>query len=570
MPKNALFFIICWTAGFLLLAPESGAKPAPVNSLFEEKPLPQKKGKKEKPKATPLPGEYQVWEKARAMLEKPLSPGAIEEVEREILLVKLKVDVKPLEKEFEELFYGLEISKGALLSKKKIYPAALEAFQRGLSGLGTFKWLYYWNDAASDGLVKICTRKKTDNATCLALARRVSDAFPKGAVEMKAIRELPLPDAQTYPDFTGERLSIGYAEKKEKDEEAFQELLDHYLKSRDSDYLKSVKTFLEQFPRSALRFRARFLQAEVLNRGTDKKAALPIYQEIIDQIPLGYYSILSSERLGIDLKLRIKAEPIQVDVDGFILNPQEKAAMLRLILILKSKNPEALGIELESFTRLKNYSNEVLLFLMKAASVGGQHLPAFRLANELIQRRYPLIPSGDMLEMLFPDPYPAEVSARSMDAKLDPWLVTSLIKQESGFRASVISSSGALGLMQLMPFTALDTVKDLRLSTLKEPAKNIEVGVKYFQGLMEKYEGNPAFALAAYNAGPHRVAKWRKEGMISWSMIDWIEAIPFKETRDYVTSILRNRYWYQVRKNQPVDKITELKGLTVLPAIDKN
>ena len=47
MPKNALFFIICWTAGFLLLAPESGAKPAPVNSLFEEKPLPQKKGKKE-------------------------------------------------------------------------------------------------------------------------------------------------------------------------------------------------------------------------------------------------------------------------------------------------------------------------------------------------------------------------------------------------------------------------------------------------------------------------------------------------------------------------------------------
>ena len=570
MPKNALFFIICWTAGFLLPAPESRAKPAPLTALFEEKPLPSQKGKKQKPKVMPLPGEYHAWEKARALLEKPSSTGAIEEVEREILLAKWKLDVKPLEKEFEELFYGLEIAKGALLSKKKNYPAALEAFQRGLTGLGTFKWLYYWSEAASEGLVRICTRKKNDNAACLALARRVSDAFPKGAIEMKAIRELPLPDAPTYPDFTGERLSIGYTEKKEKDEEAFQELLDHYLKGRDSDYLKSIKTFLEQFPRSALRFRARFLQAEVLNRGSDKKAALPIYQEIIDQIPLGYYSILSSERLGIDLKLRIKAEPIQVDVDGFILNPQEKAAMLRLLQILKAKNPEALGVELESFSRLKNYSNEVLLFLMKAASVGGQHLPAFRLANELIQRKYPLIPSGDMLEMLFPDPYPAEVSARSLEAKLDPWLVTSLIKQESGFRASVISSSGALGLMQLMPFTAIDTLKDLRLSTLREPAKNIEVGVKYFQGLMEKYEGNPAFALAAYNAGPHRVAKWRKEGMISWSMIDWIEAIPFKETRDYVTSILRNRYWYQVRKNQGVDKITELKGLTVLPAIDKN
>ena len=87
---------------------------------------------------------------------------------------------------------------------------------------------------------------------------------------------------------------------------------------------------------------------------------------------------------------------------------------------------------------------------------------------------------------------------------------------------------------------------------------------------MEKYEGNPAYALAAYNAGPHRVAKWRKEVVPSWSVLDWIEAIPFKETRDYVTSILRNRYWYQVQKGITPVKITELKGLTTPPNVDKN
>jgi soluble lytic murein transglycosylase len=116
----------------------------------------------------------------------------------------------------------------------------------------------------------------------------------------------------------------------------------------------------------------------------------------------------------------------------------------------------------------------------------------------------------------------------------------------------------------------VDVQKDLRLSTLKDPQVNISVGVRYFQTLMEKYEGNPAFALAAYNAGPHRVAKWRKEAAPSWSVLDWVEAIPFKETRDYVTSILRNRYWYQVKKGLTPVKITELKGLTALPNVDKN
>ncbi|NDG85237.1 MAG: lytic transglycosylase domain-containing protein, partial [Proteobacteria bacterium] len=201
---------------------------------------------------------------------------------------------------------------------------------------------------------------------------------------------------------------------------------------------------------------------------------------------------------------------------------------------------------------------------------GKQHLVAFRLANELIQRKFPRMASQEMLELLFPDAFMQEISDQANAAKLDPLLIASLIKQESGFRDSALSVSGALGLMQLMPFTAIDVQKDLKLYRLREPAVNIPVGVRYFQTLMAMYDGNPAFSLAAYNAGPHRVLKWRKEAGIRWSMLDWIEAIPFKETREYVTSILRNRYWYQVRKGVPVAKITDLKGLTVLPSVDKN
>ena len=74
---------------------------------------------------------------------------------------------------------------------------------------------------------------------------------------------------------------------------------------------------------------------------------------------------------------------------------------------------------------------------------------------------------------------------------------------------------------------------------------------------MDKYSNNAVYALAAYNAGPHRVAKWRKDAKPDWTMIEFIEAIPYKETRDYVMSILRNRYWYQYRRKLPLKSVFE-------------
>jgi soluble lytic murein transglycosylase len=124
--------------------------------------------------------------------------------------------------------------------------------------------------------------------------------------------------------------------------------------------------------------------------------------------------------------------------------------------------------------------------------------------------------------------------------------------------------------MQLMPFTAIDVQQELKLHTLVEPLVNVSIGVRYLKSLMDRYDGNVPYALAAYNAGPHRVARWRKDALPSWTLMDWIESIPFKETRDYVSSILRHRYWYQVQKGQPVSKITELKTLTTVPPVDKN
>jgi soluble lytic murein transglycosylase-like protein len=574
MPKNKQFFIIS-LGGIvvfpLLVSTLSFAKPVPLSTVLGELDPPKKAGKKLKVPAPKLPDEYRLVDRAREAFEKKSDLSLIESLQREIRLAPLGIQNKAVDKEFEDLVYALEIKKGILFEKKKNREKALQAFQKGLSGLGTFKWIFYWREEASKALAHVCTwTKKTKDEACLALSRKVSDAFPKVANETKDLRALTLPDPVNPPDFTGERLSQNYTEKTEKDEEAFQEILDHYLKNHGTEFVNGAKEFLSDFPRSSIRFRVMFLLGEALNQTSTRKEAEGYYRSIIDQTPLSYYSIVSAERLGIDLKTRIKNEPITIDLESQPLTPAETASLERALNLLRLKKFENLGIELDSFSKLKTYSNDFLLYLMKIATEGKQHLVAFRLANELIQRKFPKVANQEMLDLLFPDAFLKEIADQANASGQDPLLITSLIKQESGFRDSATSSSGAQGLMQLMPFTAIDVQKDLKLYQLREPAVNIQVGVKYFQGLMTLYDGNPAFSLAAYNAGPQRVLKWRREAALHWGLLEWIEAIPFKETRDYVTSILRNRFWYQVKKGSPVSKITDLKGLTALPAVDKN
>jgi len=142
---------------------------------------------------------------------------------------------------------------------------------------------------------------------------------------------------------------------------------------------------------------------------------------------------------------------------------------------------------------------------------------------------------------------------------VEPAVALGLIRQESSFDVAAASPVGARGLMQLMPATATGVARQLRegvsLPALTTDAGyNMRLGTTYLRGLLDQFGGALPLALAGYNAGPHRVQDWLAAngdplaGPVG--MLDWIELIPFNETRNYVQRVIENIVIYRARRNE--------------------
>ncbi|GAN91028.1 soluble lytic murein transglycosylase [Gluconobacter frateurii M-2] len=182
------------------------------------------------------------------------------------------------------------------------------------------------------------------------------------------------------------------------------------------------------------------------------------------------------------------------------------------------------------------------------ADLGGYlNVPAAEVfaAHALSRKGVALYPQG------FPDPWP--------DASTVPdGLLPAVIRQESGFDPAAISSAHALGLLQILPAAAKDVVRrahmgsmNVSAAALLDPHINLTVGNAYVSQLLERFENTIPYALAAYNAGPHRVDLWLKANppanpMTEDGLLDWIERLPYRETRMYIENIEANMMVYRV------------------------
>lgn len=172
------------------------------------------------------------------------------------------------------------------------------------------------------------------------------------------------------------------------------------------------------------------------------------------------------------------------------------------------------------------------------------------------------------LAIVYPKAYMEVIETEATKQQLDTDLVRSLIRQESAFGLRALSTSSAMGLMQMIPPTAQDIAKQLKMKVqipddMYRPEINVPMGTFYLRQMIDEFNGKVPLALAAYNAGPHRLKKWLQERPETQALVDgvstdplseiWMDELPWAETSFYVKAILRNVLLYRLLDKGHVD-----------------
>jgi soluble lytic murein transglycosylase len=177
-------------------------------------------------------------------------------------------------------------------------------------------------------------------------------------------------------------------------------------------------------------------------------------------------------------------------------------------------------------------------------------------AMRLLKRAIPFYTSAPIesipvayWRILFPETYWPDIREQAEKNGLDPYMVASLIRQETEFNPGAVSNKSAYGLMQLLPSVGKsmakeEGIKHFRTDDLLNPETNIRLGTLYLRQTLDRFGGHPEYAFAAYNAGDNRVQDWQSIGSYH-GMDEFVESIPFTETREYVQAILRNEEIYR-------------------------
>lgn len=298
-------------------------------------------------------------------------------------------------------------------------------------------------------------------------------------------------------------------------------------------------------------------------------------EKIIQKYPLTYYGLRARAELNKGKLINFNSNPHSFKLK---LNTRGMAAFRRYKLLLQSnwlkearaEAPFVLGlqnIKKESSSKGKNgiefvtgKTVEQKLFLARLFYLSRDYFQSILISAEIWQLEFRRV-SWPQLLLSFPIDYQKVVQKQSRRNGLSPYLVLGLIKQESSFNETAVSSSGARGLMQLLTSTAHEVARwsrpKVRLVKRKiyDPRINIQLGTSYLKRLLRVFNGNVPLALASYNAGIGHIRRWanlRLETRDIEKNSDplnelWIDELPWDETRFYVKAILRNYLIYRLQ-----------------------
>ena len=408
-----------------------------------------------------------------------------------------------------------------------------------------------------------CARKLTDDDEIRADLQRLDQLYPKSPWRLKALVAaanrfllqnqpddfVPLYRA-VYEDFPSDPAAATAHWKV-----AFQAYL-----AGGADAAGLLREHLRRYSESSTAPASLYFLARNAEAAQDPSSARIFYERLAKAFPNTYYGMLSRGRLVLpELRSAAQSDTAKQFLASLSL-PQSPP------VILDPVPATTLRIERSRLLRTAGLNDLADAELRFGARHGGQSvvlgLEMAAAADEPYQSLHIMKSmSGDYLDMpltgaprefwerLFPMPYRTFLLTNARAQDLDPYLLAGLIRQESEFNPQALSRANAYGLTQVRPGTGRLYARraGLRRFTnrvLFQPAINVKIGSLIFRSMLDQHDGSLEQTLAAYNAGPNRVVEW-----MAWRQYrepaEFVESIPFTETREYVQAVLRNADIYR-------------------------
>ncbi|HLO83466.1 MAG TPA: transglycosylase SLT domain-containing protein [Nostocaceae cyanobacterium] len=335
-------------------------------------------------------------------------------------------------------------------------------------------------------------------------------------------------------------------------------------KAKAKDYLGAwqwAQPITTNNPDSILAPRAGFWVgkwAAALGKDQESRTA---YEYVLSNFPQSYYAWRSAAILGLNVGNFNNVRLMNPDVTPpqrpvplagsqtfkeLYLLGQDRDAWLQWETEFQNKSLPTIG---EQFTEglMRLVKGENLIGINTISQLEDRETPAEQAEYQALSKQI------TYWQARYPFPYFKEIEKWSTTRQLNPLLVTALMRQESRFEAKIKSPVGATGLMQVMPDTgkwiAPQINVDFKTISLENPNDNIMLGTWYLDHTHQQYGNNSLLAIASYNAGPGNVAKWLQT-IPKEDPDEFVEDIPFEETRNYVRQVFGN-YWNYLRLYNP-------------------
>jgi len=338
-------------------------------------------------------------------------------------------------------------------------------------------------------------------------------------------------------------------------------------KAKAGDFLTAwqwAQPIVANNPDSEIAPKAGFWIAKWATKLNRPQEATKAYESVLARFPRSYYAWRSAVALGWDVGdfttvRNMVPEVVKIDR----INPPGGSDTFQELF--------KIGLEQEAWTQFQTeVSDKEQLTVADEFTNGllrlhqGKNLKGINQIWYLKDRNEPgdkqqwqqLRQTPEYWQALYPFPFEDTILKWSNHRGLNPLLVTSLIRQESRFEPAIESSAGAVGLMQVIPPTAATSAKTIGLSSynMTKPEDNVNIGTYYLDFTHKKYSNNSMLAVASYNAGPNAVANWVNRFSLS-DADEFVEKIPYRETKGYVESVFENYWNYMLVYNPEVGKL---------------